>query len=121
MTATPSRMRELFAANDQRDPARFSEHLCEDVDFRFGNAAPLHGRQPVHELVAGFFPVIGGIRHDLAEAWEFGDSAICRGEVTYARHDGRVLTVPFANVFKCRDGRILEYLIYVDNSALFAH
>lgn len=44
MTATPSWMRELFAAIDQRDPARFSEHLCEDVDFRFGNAAPLRGR-----------------------------------------------------------------------------
>lgn len=71
--------------------------------------------------MAGFFPVIGGIHHDLVEAWEFGDSAICRGEVSYTRRDGSVLSVPFANIVKRRDGRILEYLIYLDNSALFVH
>jgi len=39
--------------------------------------------------------------------------------VTYTRHDGSVLTVPFANVFEMRGDKIAAYRIYVDNSLLF--
>lgn len=59
------------------------------------------------------------MRHELHEAWELGETAICRGEVCYERANGTAVTVPFANIFKRRDGLICEYRIYVDASAVF--
>ena len=41
-----------------------------------------------------------------------------QGQVTYTRHDGSQLSVPFANIFKLRDGLIGEYRIFGDFSAL---
>lgn len=45
---------------------------------------------------------------------------MCRGKVTYTRTDNTKLTVPFVNVFLIAGGKIREYEIYVDASALFA-
>lgn len=42
-----------------------------------------------------------------------------RRAVTYTRHDGSTLTVPFANVFGMRDIRVAHYQIYADVSALW--
>jgi len=42
------------------------------------------------------------------------------GEVTYTRHDGSRVTLPFANVFRLRDDLISEYLIYADLAPLYA-
>ena len=41
-----------------------------------------------------------------------------QGQVTYTRHDGSQLSVPFANIFKLRDNLIEEYRIFGDFSAL---
>ena len=50
-----------------------------------------------------------------------GDNeSFLHGRVTYTRQDRSNLDVPFANVFRYEDGLIRDYLIFVDNSALFA-
>ena len=67
----------------------------------------------------GFFGAIGGSRHRFIRAWEDGGSAVCEGEVTYTRHDGSTLTVPFVNVFYLQGDKVRRYLILIDNSALF--
>jgi hypothetical protein len=41
-----------------------------------------------------------------------------QGEVTYVKHDGSALTLPFVNCFKIRGEKIHEYLIYVDPTPL---
>jgi hypothetical protein len=53
------------------------------------------------------------------DAWQAEDAVICRGEVTYIRHDGSTLTVPFANVFRMDGDKVRDYRIYMDASALF--
>jgi limonene-1,2-epoxide hydrolase len=40
--------------------------------------------------------------------------------VTYTRHDGSLISVPFANVFELRGDKITAYRIYIDNSSLFS-
>ena len=42
----------------------------------------------------------------------------CHGFVTYIRHDDSFLSVPFADVFSLRQGKIAEYLIFADLSRL---
>ena len=40
--------------------------------------------------------------------------------MTYVRLDGRSVTVPFVNVFAMRGNLVQDYLIYIDNTPLYA-
>jgi ketosteroid isomerase-like protein len=114
----PSRLKPLFEAIDARDAQAFAGFLSPDVEFVFSNAPALHGREQVEAAIAGFFSSLAGLRHELTEHWEIDDSLIMRGRVTYTRHDGSQLSVPFANTFKIRQDLICEYRIFGDFSAL---
>lgn len=111
---------QLFAAIDGGDAQAFAAFLAPDGEFRFGNAPPVVGRDAVREAVAGFFGAIRGCSHRLLRAWQSDGSAACEGEVTYTRHDGSQVTLPFANVFVLRGEEIASYRIYIDNAPLFA-
>jgi len=110
----------LFDAIDGCDAARFATFLADDVVFRFGNAEPVRGKAQVQQVVAGFFASIQTLRHEIDQTWQCDDAVICHGQVTYVRHDGTELTVPFADIFKmAADGLISEYIIFADISALY--
>ncbi len=109
----------LLRAIDARDAAAFVGFLTTDATFRFGNAPPVHGREAIEAVARGFFEAIAGLSHALNEQWSLAEVTICTGTVSYTRRDRRVLTVPFANVLKLRAGRIYDYQVFVDNSALF--
>ena len=117
---TPAWIQTLFQALDAFDANTFASFLTEDAIFVFGNADPLKGKHTIRDGVANFFTSIATIRHELIETWMVPDTIICRGIVTYTRHSGTQLQVPFANVFKLRNERIQEYLIYIDNTQLYA-
>lgn len=115
------RFRALFAAIDARDAGRFAAFLASDVRFRFGNLEPVHGREAVAAFVDGFFASIAAVAHELALLRVAGDVVLAHGHVTYTRGDGSTLRVPFANVFTLDTaGLIRDYLIFVDNHALFS-
>jgi ketosteroid isomerase-like protein len=110
----------LFAAIDRQDADAFSGFLAEDAVFRFGNLPAVEGRDAIRSFVAGFFGSIRAVSHAVLDDWQAGDAVICRGEVTYTRHDGSMLTVPFANILKLAGERVRDYMIYADTSALYA-
>jgi ketosteroid isomerase-like protein len=109
----------LFDAIDARDIASFGCFLAPDCMFRFGNQPPVAGLERVIAHVDGFFDSVRALRHELSTVWETADALICHGMVTYTRHDGSELCVPFCNVLKLADGRIREYLIFADTSMLY--
>src|ERR1700679_3175908 len=109
----------VLAVVDAGDAKDFTELLTPDAQFRFGNAPMITGREAIHAAVAAFFAAIASSRHRLLGTWSGAGTAVCEGEVTYTRHDGSVVSVPFANVFELRDGGISAYRIYIDNSSLF--
>jgi len=111
----------LFAAIDARDAAAFVEHLTPDAQFRFGNAPTVIGSEAIRAAAAGFFAAIAACRHRVLRTWTDSESATvaCEGTVTYTRHDGSAVSVPFANVFELRGEKIAAYRIYIDNSPLF--
>ena len=111
--------RRLFSSIDNRDGDAFAAFLADDVEFRFGNAEPVKGRAAVHAAVSGFFQSISAVRHQLDRVWRTDDAAVCHGNVTYTRHDGSTLGVPFANVMYLRDGLVVNYLIFADVSSLY--
>ena len=110
----------LFSAIDSADAQGFVEFLSPDARFRFGNAAEVVGSAAITTAVTGFFAAIRSSKHLLLTRWGANATAGCEGEVTYTRHDGSVVTFPFANVFRLRAEKISSYHIYIDISTLFS-
>ncbi len=110
----------LFQAIDRQDVAQFGSMLAPDCEFCFGNLPAVHGRAAIETFVGGFFASIAALSHAIENSWEVPGGLVCHGTVSYTRHDGSVLTVPFANVFAIDAAGITAYRIYIDNSALYA-
>jgi uncharacterized protein (TIGR02246 family) len=116
----PAWLEKLFATIDAKDAAAFAEFLTEDAVFRFGNGAPARGRDAVREAVAQFFAGVKALQHVVRESWVVPGAAVMHGQVTYTRHDGSQLSVPFANVLKLDGTRVREYLVFADASTLWS-
>lgn len=113
------RFTSLFDAIDAMDVERFAEHLTSDVRFAYGSREPVEGRPAVMESVTAFFGAFGAIRHEVERVLDCGpDHVVVEGRVTYGTHDGRSVTVPFANVFSMAGEAIRDYRIYVDPTPL---
>ncbi len=117
--AERARLDALFSAIDAMDLDRFLACLTEDAEFRFGSAPPVHGRTAINEAVGGFFASNAGLTHRLDKTLSSGDTLVCEGEVTYTRHDGSRITLPFANVFETEGDLISHYKIYADVGPLY--
>ena len=110
----------LFAAIDRQDAAAFVGYLTDDAVFRFGSAPAVRGRAEIRAAVDGFFGTIAGCAHALHKTISSGTTLVCEGEVTYTRHDGTEITLPFTDVFEYEGDRITEYKIYMDVNPLYA-
>ncbi|MBK8381369.1 MAG: nuclear transport factor 2 family protein [Ignavibacteria bacterium] len=105
---------------DAKDAKKFSEYITEDGTFRFGNAEPVKGRKNIEDYVAYFFTMIKSSEHKIVQLWDEGNNIIWQGEVRYTRLDERKVTVSFVNIFNMKEDMITDYLIYIDNTPLFA-
>ena len=105
---------------DSKDADKFASFLTENGIFRFGNADAVQGRKAVSDYVAYFFTMIKKSEHKIINFWEQNDAVIWQGEVTYTRLDDKKVTVNFTNIFYMEDDLIDQYLIYIDNTPLFA-
>lgn len=109
----------LFKTIDKKDAVGFASFLTEGASFKFANAPQVTGRENIRNAVADFFLSIKGLSHRILKVYEAGDFLICEGEVTYIKHDGKELTLPFADILKNQGGLISDYRIYMDPSSLY--
>ena len=110
----------LFASIDSMDTESFLGFIAEDAVFRFGSTQPVKGHAAIRAAVENFFSSFASLRHDLHRLVADGDVVVCEGEVTYMRHDGSKITLPFANIFEVDAGLISQYKIYIDVGPLYA-
>ena len=110
----------LFVSIDAMDTEGFLGFVAADAEFRFGSAPPVRGHAPIRAAVDGFFSSIAALSHDLQRIVADDDTVVCEGEVTYTRHDGSTIALPFCNVFETDDGLITLYRIYIDVAPLYA-
>lgn len=110
----------LFEAIDTMDAKRFAGFLTVDAQFRFGSAPAVVGRDAIRSAVDEFFATIAALSHSVKTVVSDGSTIICEGEVTYTRHDGTSITLPFADVFEMADEMIANYKIYMDINPLYA-
>jgi limonene-1,2-epoxide hydrolase len=118
--ATHRLLDDLFASIDEKNVKRFLRFLTDDATFRFGSAEPVNGHAEIREAVEGFFATITGSKHVLGTIIADGGTLVCEGEVTYTRHDGTEITLPFANIFEFEGDVIAHYKIYADAAPLYA-
>jgi len=110
----------LFTAIDAKDGATFVSYLTEDAVFRFGSAPPVQGRDAIKAAVEGFFTTIAACSHDISNTLRQDDTLVCEGVVTYTRHDGSEIALPFTDVLEHEGRLIAHYKIYIDIGPLFA-
>jgi limonene-1,2-epoxide hydrolase len=110
----------LFASIDAMETESFVGFIAEDCTFRYGSSPPVTGRDGIRASVNDFFSMFAALRHDLTRTVLDDNAIVCEGEVTYTRHDGSQITLPFCNVFEVEAGLISVYRIYIDSSPLFA-
>ena len=110
----------MFAAIDSLDGDAFVAYLTENAVFRFGSAPPVQGRAAIKAAVEGFFGTIAGCTHAIDRTFADGDALVCEGEVTYRRHDGSEVTLPFTDIFDYESGLIASYRIFIDVAPLYA-
>ena len=115
-----NRLKSLFAAIDAKDTDAFLGFLTEDAVFRFGSAPEAIGHKAIREGVNGFFASIAGSNHTIGNFIKSDSTLVCEAEVTYRRHDGSELTLPFTNIFELRGKLISHYKIYIDIAPLYA-
>ena len=102
------------------DTESFLGFIAEDCTFRFGSSPPVAGRDGIRASVNDFFSMFAALRHDLKRIVADENGIVCEGEVTYTRHDGSRITLPFCNVFEAESGLISLYRIYIDMGPLYA-
>ena len=81
----------------------------------------------IREAIAQFFTAFVSLRHESKGAWLQDDTLILEAEVTYTRHDGKLVTVPAVTIFRLAsvggeqsEPRADQCRIYVDLAPLFA-
>lgn len=113
-------LEDLFESIDEQNVDRFLHFLTDDATFRFGSAEPANGQAEIREAVKGFFATIAASKHSLSKILVDEGTLACEGEVTYTRHDGTEITLPFANIFEFEGEHIAHYKIYADAAPLYA-
>ncbi len=112
-------IKKLFESIDSFDTGAIISYLDENAVFRFGNMPAIAGKSQIGPFLDGFFQSIKAIKHDQIEIWDLNEVKFMNGRVTYTRHDGSELSVPFSNTFKMQGDKIKEYLIFADTSELY--
>ena len=114
-------LEEIGKVIDSKDAEKFASYITENGTFKFGNNDAVIGRKPISDYVAAFFTMIKSSEHKVVNFWDTGDNIIWQGEVLYTRLDEKKVNVIFTNIFYMNGSLIDKYLIYIDNTPLFAN
>jgi ketosteroid isomerase-like protein len=114
-------VRTLIRAVDDRDLGTIAELTTPDVHFRFGNSDSTDTQADLLTAAETFREAIADQRHTVLDVWEAdADTVVATFDVYYHRLDGVELNLPCCNVFRLHDGRVYDYLIYMDANPVFA-
>ena len=110
---------EIYRAVDSKDIDGILSFLTHDAHFRFANIPGAKGKDNIRDFLSAFYPTIKSIKHADLESWFTDGVCFINGNVTYVRPDDFSLNVPFGVLLRLNGDLIKEWLIFVDNSALY--
>jgi hypothetical protein len=110
---------DLLDEVDSKRAAAFASYFTKDGTLRWGNFEPVVGRLAITEFTEGFFSLIVSVRHDVDDYWQVeGDRTVTTGRVTFTRHEGSEVTVPFMtlSLFTPDGTKMIHYQVCLDPS-----
>ena len=110
----------IFADVDAMNADTFVAHLTPDGRFQFGNGEPTIGQQATRDYVAGFFSSINGLRHQVIGIFQQENVITVELSIDYTRKDGKVVTLPCANIFRMEGPLVRDYRVFMDVTPIFA-
>ena len=87
--------------------------------YQLGNSEVLFDKAAMKKSEENLFSVVSAINHEIKMMWECGDVVLAEMDVTYWRRDGRVVTLPCANIFRLEGDKFSELRIFMDVNPLF--
>ena len=78
------------------------------------------GLEAVRDAVTGFIASIAGMTHHILNIYEAGDTVIAQIDVEYRRKDGKIVTVPNADILRYDGELVRDWQIYIDLAPVFA-
>jgi ketosteroid isomerase-like protein len=105
---------------DTRTADEFASYFTENAFFQFGNSPPLIGRKAIWESSIAFRQQLKSVTHEIKSMWEVGEVVICEMDVTYVRHDEKVLRLPCTDTIRFQGEKLQELRVYMDISPLFS-
>jgi ketosteroid isomerase-like protein len=114
-------VRDLLTVLGKKDTGGAIRFFAAAASYRFGNASPAVGVEQIRQALASSTPdAIQKATVDIKELLEFGDVVVCEMEVSYARKDDSVVTLPCTDLFRFENGLIQDMRIFMDAGPLFA-
>lgn len=114
------RVKAIIDVLDTIDPEKISEIYSDDSVLIYGNSPAVVGKDSIKKMQIHFFSTINGMKHNIRRVFKLEDALAAEMTVTYARKDGRSITLPVADVMIIKDGKVVSTQIYMDTSPLFA-
>lgn len=110
----------FYATVDRMDASGFAEFFTPDASFRFANQEPVVGRAAIAAFVQAIFSSLRAIKHEIHVVWKVPEGLVNEGHVTYTRHDGKEIHLPFMTVSELKGQQIENYRVYIDAAPLYA-
>jgi ketosteroid isomerase-like protein len=99
------------------DRAAAVQCLTEDVAYMVGARPTIHGVDGVLAAIAEQSRLVRWDGHTLRGVWAGEDTLVVEVESHFTRvADGRAISLPCTDIYRFRDGRIVDWRVFADMS-----
>jgi ketosteroid isomerase-like protein len=112
-------VRNLLATVDTGNMADALELLADDVCCRLGRAEPVFGPAAAAAAFGALVETVTSLSHQIHHVWAVDtpeSAVVCELTASIESHDGTRVTLPGVNVYRLRDGKIVDYRVHMDLS-----
>lgn len=117
MANIPDWVKDLYKEVDAKNVPGVLSFMHVRGGFGFGGQIMVAGHDDVGGFLEQFYSTIDGLKHSFDDATVNGDQTYVRGVVTYEL-GGETVSTGYVVCFLLDEGKILEFLIYVDSAPL---
>ena len=109
----------IVSSIEDKNVHAFSSYFTDEGTFRLGNYPLLKGRNSISQQCIAFFGLFKTCKFSILSAQEANSDVVCvEGTIAYVKVDQSTVIVPFCITLRLEEGKVYEFVMYVDNSPL---
>ena len=110
----------MFGAVERADLDTYLTCFNEGAEYKAANFPPVYGHAAIREFAMKMAPIFEKVEHKVKGTWQSGDTIIAEMDLVYHRRDGKVISVPCADIIQLENGKVKSLHAYLDASPAFA-